>query len=551
MRFRSAVVFAALCAILSACVPVGMARAQGAQNGATPYQRLEIVRQRVESQRRALTSAIATLGGDAGAQKSKKDKKDAPDSAGAANDASARLAGLEKEAASLLSEVSDLRARLDHSERFDASDIDKLESAAGDLNGRVETALRETAGARRASTAATTKKPNNKKKGSLIGRLLGRGGGDSEIDELTGTVAPGRDRELFAAGSKHARKGDYEGARLLFSVIINTYPESPFLPYAKLAVADTFYLEGTTSGLIQAGAAYQDWLTYFPTDPLAERAMLKIAEAEMRQMGLPDRTIEHARKAEQRLKAALQQFPQTSMRPDFETRLREVQENLAMHSYQVGNFYLDRYNHQLAPNPKGAQSRYREIVDKYPFFSMMGDVLYKLGTTYVQEEEPDEAAKVFQRLVREHPNSEWVEKAKEQLQAIGAPVPEPDKDAMSRPEPERPGFMSKLVTEALGRADVTVDKDGVLISHDSKETADLIDRVLDNNGQLPTSELTGATPSPRVNLKPRTPPTPPPAQKGSGDGVKGAPAKTEQPAKTPQAPPVADPNKTSPPPPGE
>jgi len=29
---------------------------------------------------------------------------------------------------------------------------------------------------------------------------------------------------------------------------------------AKLAIADSFYLEGGTSSLIQAGQAYQDWL---------------------------------------------------------------------------------------------------------------------------------------------------------------------------------------------------------------------------------------------------------------------------------------------------
>ena len=544
MRFRSAVVVAALCASLCACVPVGARAAQGAQSGATPYQRLEVVRQRIESQRRALATAIANLGGEVKEQKDKKDKKDGQ---GAANDSVVRLSGLEKEATQLLSEVGDIRARMEHSERYEASDIDKLEKAATDLNDRVETTLRETAGERRAGAVATAKRANTKKKSSLIGRLLGRGGGDDEIDELTGTVAPGRDRELFAAGAKHARKSDYEGARLLFSVIINTYPESPFLPYAKLAVADTFYLEGTTSGLIQAGAAYQDWLTYFPTDPLAERAMLKIAEAEMRQMGLPDRSIEHARKAEQRLKAALQQFPQTSMRPDFETRLREVQENLADHNRGVGDFYRDRYERGLAPNPKGAQSRYREIVEKYPNYSKMADVLYYLGRTYVQEEEPDEAAKVYQRLVREYPNCQWTEKAKEQLQAIGAPVPEPDKDALNRPCAEQPGFMAKFKREALGSADVTVDKDGVLISRDSKETADLIERVLANNGTLPTTDLNGPTPSPRINLKPRQPATPPPAPKGNGDGVKGTPAKTEQPPKTPPPTTGGDPNKPPPP----
>src|SRR5213075_3438412 len=195
------------------------------------------------------------------------------------------------------------------------------------------------------------------------------------------------------------RKGNHETGRLLFTTIITTYPDSPYLAMAKLAIADSFYLEGGTSSLIQAGQAYQDWLTYFPTDPLADAAMLKVAETEMRQMGLPDREITHARKAEQRLKALLQQYPQTKLRPEVEDRLRETQESLAMHSYQIGDFYGDRYKGNKG-GLKGAQSRYKEVVDKYPNFSLRDAVLFKLAYTYQQEEEPDEAAKYYQDLLR-------------------------------------------------------------------------------------------------------------------------------------------------------
>jgi outer membrane protein assembly factor BamD len=545
MRFRSLVVVAVLGAVLGAGLPLVpvQAQAQGssAQNSATPYQRLEVLRQRIDSLRRSLATGITNLGGDPSAPKDKK-------AATTESDSVARLRALDKEANSLLNDIIDLRGKVDRAERYDTAQIDKLESATNDINDRAETALRETAGERRSNaTAVTTTKPvsRDKKKGGLFSHLnpFHGGSGDKEIDELTGTVAPGRDRELFAAGTRRARKGDYEGARLLFGVIINTYPESQFLPYAKLAIADTFYLEGETSSLIQAGAAYQEWLTFFPLDPLAERAMLKIAEVEMRQMQLPDRSREHAVKAEQRLKAAMQQFPQTSMRPEFETRLREVQENLAMHDYGVGDFYQKRFERGLAPNPKGAQSRYQEIVDKYPHFSLMADVLYRLAMTYIQEEEPDEAAKYLQRLVRTHPNSDYVEKAKEQLQAIGAEVPQPDPDAVQE-EPEKPSMMARFKQDALGSVDVTVDKDGVLISRNSKETADLIDKVLENNGQLNKTDLNGPTPSPRVALTPRAAQSVTPQPQPKPSGIKVTPTTLGQPVIG------SDPTKPSTPPPG-
>ena len=138
-----------------------------------------------------------------------------------------------------------------------------METSVADLNTRVQAGLQATAGARTTVAATAAAPAKKKKKGRFFG-LLG-GGGDDKIEELTSTVAPGRDRVLFEEAATQVRKGSHETGRLLFSTIINTYPDSPFLPLAKLAIADSFYLEGTTASLIQAAQAYLDWLTFFPT----------------------------------------------------------------------------------------------------------------------------------------------------------------------------------------------------------------------------------------------------------------------------------------------
>ena len=187
---------------------------------------------------------------------------------------------------------------------------------------------------------------------------------------------------------------------------------------------------------------------------------------------MSDRDVTHARKAEQRLKALLQQYPQTKLRPDVEDHLREVQENLAMHDKSVGDFYYDRYNqNHLKGGLKGAQRRYKEIVDKYPNFSYMDEVLFRLATTYQQEEEPDEAAKYYQQIVRDYPNSDFVDKARDQLNIIGAPIPDADPTKKNVAPPDHPGFIGNLMLQVAGKADVTVGKDGILISRDKKEGA--------------------------------------------------------------------------------
>lgn len=496
------------------CAAVILALAGSAlpqQSELSALQRLDVMRSKLDSMRRSLSSAISSMTPSQG----EKEKKN-PDDPGE------RLRGLDKEVGSIISEVADIRSKQERSERYDLTVLDRLETSVAETNTRVQAGLQATAGARSGGVTAGTAPTRKKKKGRLFG-LLG-GGGDDKYEELTGTVAPGRDRVLFEEAAREVRKGNQETGRLLFSTIINTYPDSAFLPLAKLAIADSFYLEGTTASLVQAAQGYLDWLTFFPTDPLADDALLKVAESEMRQMGLSDRDITHARKAEQRLKALLQQYPQTNLRPIVEDHLREAQESLAMHGYQIGTFYLDARYKGHKGGLKGAQSRFKEVNEKYPNFSLRDAVLFKLAYTYQQEEEPDEAAKYYQELLRNFPNSNYAEQSKEQLSIIGAPIPEPDPARKDIAPPERPGLMGNLLQQFLGKADVTVGTDGILISKSKKEgSSDLIDEALKYNGQLP-SNVTPIAPVQRTVRPAPTNPSPRPATQNATQPHPVAPA---------------------------
>jgi outer membrane protein assembly factor BamD len=530
MRFRNVLKFVLCAAVLvSASFAPASARVasaapvQGSPAQGNAAQRIEVMRSRLEAMRRTLNSAIAGL-----------NAKDSDKSG--AEEARARLSGLEKEVSSVLSEVNDVRAKQERAERYDQEILGKLETSVNDIDTRVQAGMRATIGERSISATEDTKKKKDGR--GFFSRILGMGG-DKKYDELIGTVAPGRDRQLFEDAVKEARRSNFETARALFGVIINTYTDSVFLPLAKLAIADTFYLEGTTSSLIQAAQAYQDWLTFFPTDPLADDVMLKIAEVEMRRMGLPDRDITNAVKARQRLRVLLQQFPKTSLRPEAEVKLREVENNLASHNMFVGDQYFNRYLRGVASNPKGAQSRYREIVELYPNYDRLDQTLYRLAQTYVFEEEPDEAAKYLQQLVSNFPNSEFVEKAREQLTAIGAPTPEVNKNRVNYRPPPGPGMFGKFKEQVFGMTAVTVDKDGILISNDSKG-GDRMEEVLRRgDGTAPDT-----TPAQRVAPARIVTPAPPAQQTQQKNTPTiqptqpGAPASGSDPARSPATQPV-------------
>ena len=187
-----------------------------------------------------------------------------------------------------------------------------------------------------------------------------------------------------------------------------------------------------------------------------------------------------------------------------------------MHNLQIARFYYDVKYSTGKGGLKGSQSRLKEIVDKYPCFSYNDEVFYRLASTYQAEEEPDEAARYYQKLVQEFPESEFNEKAREQLNIIGAPIPEKAApNPCSKRQPQ--SFMSNLMQQVSGKADVTVTKDGILISKDSKEGSDLIDEALRYNGSLP-AQTTPDAPTQR-SPKPATPPSDPKTKSANGNGA--------------------------------
>lgn len=494
--------FVALCVSGLSVQSIGQSKA----SDGTASQRIQVMDSKVETMKRSLSAFASGLKSENKGDKVKKGEQENPDSP------LARATSLEKDAARLQGDINSLRGKVDRGDKYDPKDIDSLEQAVSELQGRVDKFQTETAAARANPESREGKAREIKKKKKFLG-IFG-GGGNDEYDELIGTVTPGRDRELFITATREVRRRNFDVGRLLFQTIITTYPDSPYLPMSKLAVADSFFLEGSTSSLIQAIAAYQDWLTFFPTHPLADRVVLKIAESEMRQIGLPDREATRAKRAETRLKALMQQYPDSPLVGEAKLRLKEVQDNLGLHNLYIANYYYTLSVDQKKGGLKGAQSRYREIMDKYPDFKFMDEVLFKTAVTYQLEEETDQAAKYYQRIVRDYPNSDYVAKSKEQLGLIGAAIPDPDPARMSVMPPEDVSFFTNFKNQFFGVYPMTIDKNGVLMTKDfDKEKFEIIDQIIENGGDILKNQIpqafTTVIPQRQAAIEPKPSPKPP------------------------------------------
>jgi outer membrane protein assembly factor BamD len=274
----------------------------------------------------------------------------------------------------------------------------------------------------------------------------------------------GRDRELYKQASKKAENGRYDEARLTYNVIITTYPDSAYLPLSKLAIADTFYLEGGTSSLQQAIGGYKDFAQYFPTHPKICEVKHRIAMSFMRQMGAYNREAQMAVLAERQLKAAESACRNSPALAKVQTDLRTVQQVLGLHELDIARFYSDKRQ-----APEAAEDRLRGIITNYPNFSYLDESLYRLGVSLVEQEQPEEAAEYFTKLVRDYSMSEYVKKGKEYLEKLGKPIPEPSNE---NPAPERPNFIGRFGL-ILGRNGLEISEDGVLLRKKGEEKEDV------------------------------------------------------------------------------
>jgi len=268
--------------------------------------------------------------------------------------------------------------------------------------------------------------------------------------QKTATSKPGSsndsaeaDKVLYERALNDLQHNRFELARLNMQTLINTYPDSEYLAKAKLAIADSYYKEGGTTGLTQAVAEYQDFITFFPFLDEASYAQMQIGMAHYRRMEKADRDRTEALEAEAALQTFVQKYPHTELAPRAEQRLRDVQEVLADGDYRIASFYYIRRI------DKAAAPRLLDLVNRYPLYSEADRANWMLASIYERNKHNDIASTYYSRLVKQYPLSPLAAGAKAKLVKFGAPVPQPDPTALARMQKEqdtprdRPGFLKR------------------------------------------------------------------------------------------------------------
>ena len=289
----------------------------------------------------------------------------------------------------------------------------------------------------------------SKKKQQKAQKAAAKAQTPTQSNPLAGVDSKQPDKQLFDKALLALKKGRYDVARLELQALLNTYPDSEYQMRAKLAIGDSWYKESGTAALTQAEAEYKDFITFFPNQPEAAEAQMKVANIYYMQMEKPDRDYTKTAHAEEEYRNMILQFPDSPLVPEAKQKCREVQEVLAQRQYEIASFYLGRENWPASI------ARFQTVADTYPLFSHSDETLIGLGDAYMGEAKAiktahlpaaakeqlittyeNSAADAYSKAVMRYPLAPHADDAKDRLIAMNRPVPEPTKEALAQNEAE-------------------------------------------------------------------------------------------------------------------
>jgi outer membrane protein assembly factor BamD len=227
-----------------------------------------------------------------------------------------------------------------------------------------------------------------------------------------GTTQP--DKFLFDRGMTELNEKHWLTAREFFKQVTETYTQSSVRPDAKLGIGDTYLGEGSAESLVLAIAEFQEFLSFYPTHPRADYAQYKLGLAHFEQMRAPQRDQTETREAVKEFRLFMERYPNSTLKPEVEEKLRQALDRVGQAEYQIGVFY---YKQRWYP---GAIERLKALMKADPGFSYRDGLYYYLAESLIKIRLDAEALPLLERLVAEFEQSEFLEKGKERLAELKA-----------------------------------------------------------------------------------------------------------------------------------
>ncbi len=257
--------------------------------------------------------------------------------------------------------------------------------------------------------------------------LAARGKPDDALDLLTDALeknppAPLNDRARVRIAAILLEKGDAKNALAQAGIVLKNLP-SPFLPDARYLSGEALLLQNDPPKAIETLTPFRTDARFLNSPDLADKALLRLTLAYAQSLRWDE--------ARQTAELLVQRFPQSpfidharyaiagtfqaTKRPEeaiaayTEITKRSTSETAARAQLQIG--LLRREQKKL---PEALQALLA-VPYTYPYPETNAQAWYNLGLLYLDLKNPAEAQASFQRLLKDHPKSQFTPEAQKYL----------------------------------------------------------------------------------------------------------------------------------------
>jgi outer membrane protein assembly factor BamD len=245
----------------------------------------------------------------------------------------------------------------------------------------------------------------------LAGLLLAPGCGKDEpvfedvppVEELWAKALKQLEGKKYLGIYRHV---SYSKAIETFQAIVDNYPYSEYEIEAQLKIADAYY---DNKSWEEALSYYRDFGDLHPSNPRVPYTILRSALCHLQQVKSINRDQTATREALKYLEILSSQYPYEPETRQGEVILQQLRTNLAEYMMEIGDFYMDREQHQ------SAATRYRRVLDEYPGLGLDAEALLKLGLCYEQMKREDEALRLYHVVLENFSRSRFAYEAAERV----------------------------------------------------------------------------------------------------------------------------------------
>src|SRR5882672_507124 len=219
--------------------------------------------------------------------------------------------------------------------------------------------------------------------------------------------------DYYAQGQWMFAQKEYKSSIENYQKLIDEYPFSPYAEDAEMRIGLAHYEE---KDYAEAIGSLDDFQRMHPTSKNLELVTYYIGMSYYDQIGREDQDQTKTEQALKRFQELEQRFPEGSFAELAHEKVVVCREMLARNQLVVGNYYYKRANF------RAAESRFAELMQKYPDTPVAPDALFELGISLEKEGKKYSAAQAFTAVEKHFPDSNYSKRAAAELRKLHEPI---------------------------------------------------------------------------------------------------------------------------------